>query len=168
MLRTKQRTNSHRKYVMFQLPFIGCKYWLLVKRYAQNKEQTLIEITSCFNCLSLVVNVNFSSKVTHKTTNKLSWKVHYVGYLSWQKSREDDGKLLILWFSQFPKFWSRPYGKFPVSFIIPAHLHWVTPRASRSCYKKGLEWNLHGQYKGKRRSLKNGFIRKIYISNQIS
>ena len=37
-LRTKQRTNSHRNYVTFQLPFIGCKCPLLVKRYAQNNE----------------------------------------------------------------------------------------------------------------------------------
>ena len=33
----------------------------------------------------------------------ISWFVEL--YSSWQKSRKDDGKLLILWFSQFPKFW---------------------------------------------------------------
>ena len=48
MLRTQQRTNSHRNYVMFHLPFIGCKWQLLVKRHAQNHEETHIEITSRF------------------------------------------------------------------------------------------------------------------------
>ena len=42
-------------------------------------------------------------KMPHATEFVISWFVEL--YSSWQKSRKDDGKLLILWFSQFPKFW---------------------------------------------------------------
>ena len=77
-LRTKQRTNSHRNYVTFQSPFIGCKCWLLVKLHAKKHEQTLPKITSRFNCLSLVANVNSSLNVTRKTTYKLSQKLRHV------------------------------------------------------------------------------------------
>ena len=64
--------------VTFQSPFIGCKCQILVKRHAKKHERTLMKITSRFNYLSLVANVNFSLNVTRKTTNKLSKKLRHV------------------------------------------------------------------------------------------
>ena len=71
-------------------------------------------------------------KMPHATEFVISWFVEL--YSSWQKSRKDDGKLLILWFSQFPKFWSRHYGEFLFSSIFPALFYWVHLPASRSFY----------------------------------